>query len=235
VEKERAKEANGTKTARRLRPTIAAAEVSTTTMEAFMRTTLMRTINNSRFSIAFALPEFAFGRNLKGEAKQVFDELKHLLKRLEELHTERAVLEACTMIGDKVYALLCSDLLDKGSILTDFFHVIRLRLLSRNDVIIWRMAILVDYLIKNASSHKNAHFIFMLVSRQRLLKTFSYCSRDDRLQEHVCSFILDCIQAWGEAFSRPVERRRLYPAFHSTLRKLKEKGVLFRRADFDPR
>jgi hypothetical protein len=66
VEKERAKEANGTKTARRLRPTIAAAEVSTTTMEAFMRTTLMRTINNSRFSIAFALPEFAFGRNPTG-------------------------------------------------------------------------------------------------------------------------------------------------------------------------
>lgn len=166
------------------------------------------------------MPSNFFGVGLPAEDEAVFQKVKDRFTFLVQQYrghssTEQEV-SSLINVSDAVDYVL--EHRQKGSlqILSEFFDYLRAKLLSE-DVSKIRAAINVaDCLIKNASSYKvNAHYVYHLASSERFLKTLSRRAKQllttpvPTDMRAVGKLGLDCIQAWGEAFSTE-ERRYVY-------------------------
>jgi len=158
------------------------------------------------------MPSHLFGVGL-GIDEEIFQKIKDRFTYLVNLNRNKtgfseAEVSALINVSDGVDFVLQHRERTALAILTEFFDYLRAKLLSE-DVTKIRAAINVaDSLIKNASSYKvNAHYIYHLASNERFLKTLSrrvkqLLTTPVPTEMRACGKLgLDCIQAWGEAFS----------------------------------
>jgi len=176
-----------------------------------------KSYRNTSFSTSIRKPSHLFGVGL-GVDEEIFQKLKDRFTHLVNLNRTKtgfsdAEVSALINVSDGVDYVLRNRPRTAFAILTEFFDYLRAKLLS-DDVVKIRGAINVaDCLIKNASSYKvNPHYIYHLASNERFLKTLSRRAKQllttpVPTDMRACGKLgLDCIQAWGEAFS--TEERR---------------------------
>ena len=199
----------------------------------------MKRMSNTQLSTSLRAPSSFYGMGLKPSEEKLFLRLKNRYANVISLDSREEVA-ALVNISDCVDAILGFKQTNALNVLTVFFDYLRAKLLSEDRRKIRAAALVVDTFIKNASTYKdNSHYIYHLSGSERFLKTL--CRRARELTttavptEMVLTgrLLLDCIQAWGEAFSTP-DRKYVY-GFYKEYMALRDKHhALFPRVEYDP-
>jgi hypothetical protein len=157
--------------------------------------------------IDFHLPSAVFGSNFDGPRKRCFDTLKSKIKICLVTNCEStnvlAVLdeiEVCKKIGSaKTIQVIC-----------EIVQYLRVKLLSDDGRGVHNVLILLDAMIKNSGFPCH-----VAIGKKEVMKTISKVIRRNWVGSCKTSpsyiaadFGVDCIQAWGEAFTR---RQSLFP------------------------
>ena len=208
----------------------------------FLKELTTKRLSNTPLSTSFRLPSNLFGVGLQPNDERLFTKLKEKFTSLVGLSNTREETQYLLGISDCVDLTLNlpRDQVNSLAILTEFIDYLRAKILS-DDVRKVRAAVLVvDTLLKNASYYKvNAHYVYYLCGSERFLKTISRQARHilttpmPAEARSVGKLMLDCLQAWGEAFDTP-DNRHVY-SFTKEFQNLRDKHhMVFPRVPFDP-
>lgn len=216
-------------------------------------------LNTGVSSIDIRVPKFFLGTRLSDIGQREFENIKKVFKKYLETPLSNNLLqekisvknfstannyESLVPIIDKVLDLpqVMGDSVAM-EVLGEFFEYLRIKLLSTNIVEVEKTVICLDVMVKNCG-----YRVHSLVGKKIFIKTLSKVGRRDLSQamhystsglemhskhaRNIGLFIMDTLQAWGEAFQ---PRRALYPHIYNTYLNIKYKyGIEFLRPDFDP-
>lgn len=177
--------------------------------------------------VDICVPESWIGSDLSPIDYSAFVTIKDLIDRL--LYYRENVPLNHFEIGEKLFDIKSPR--NSWEITAEVFKYLRIKLLSKDSFVVEDVVSLLDFLVKNGG-----YQIHVCVNNKKFIKTLSLVARrqlvtpgmgHQRIGEH----ILDCIQAWGEAF---VGKQEMYPNIWNTYVNLKIKyRTQFPRSDFD--
>ncbi len=182
-------------------------------------------------STDFCYPTSWIGSNLKGtREREHFGKIKQSIDYYMNNSINNANLLKIVDMIEESKAMGMSQSIPP---LIEVVNLLRNQLMDSSPENVYKTIILLDVLIKNSG-----YRIHILIGRRKFMKTFGIVLRRHRshvnnaLNQRVSALAIDCIQAWGEAFT---SRRSLYPHIYETYYKIRHKyHIRFPRPDFDP-
>ena len=207
-----------------------------------LRKLSQKSLRNSSFSTGIRRPSSSlYGLGL-GDNLEAFTLLKDKYTALVKIGTGNTEAEVAALIAvsDAVAVIMNTTSINSLFVMSEFFDYLRAKLLSDIPTKVQASINVADTLIKNASSYgRNAHYIYHLAGDERFIKTLTrrakqlVCTPVPADMRAVGKLALDCLQAWGEAFSTE-DRKHIYK-FMSAYHQLRDKHhIMFPRAPFDP-
>ncbi len=183
-------------------------------------------------SADFHYPADWFGKGLSGFSRTHFETLKHAIQMyLLEPAKQSKLTDVLNLIEEtKIVGLN-----ESVPIISEIVKYLRVYLLSKEPETVFSTLVLCDTMVKNSG-----YRVHLMIGRRKFMKTVGLITRRHRKLEYshssphrrVAALGLDCIQAWGEAFT---SRCVLYPHIYETYYKTTHKyHIAFPRIAHDP-